>query len=246
MAASFLWFGGFAAAGGEAMAALTGLPGGWPLGRAEAVLGLPVGRGLVRGVALLAHGLRLDRARDGNRGGDHRGRVSRSLAFILECARACRRFLTGLFVPSWPEGRSWDPRDATQLLTAVSFAGLGGFWTLFYSSWLREKGAGMAVAHGPDHEPDHRQAGVHRGQRIRPRERAGAPEQAPRLDAVPVGGRGRRRVRQSAHDARDVSSGVGAVVSGRQDPEREYARSLISRSTSRSRGATGGARCSCW
>jgi hypothetical protein len=40
--------------------------------------------------------------------------------------------------------RSWDPADATRLLTAVTFAGLGGFWTLFYSYWIRDKGFGMA------------------------------------------------------------------------------------------------------
>jgi hypothetical protein len=41
--------------------------------------------------------------------------------------------------------RPWDPADATKLLTAVTFAGLGGFWILFYSYWLREKGSGMAA-----------------------------------------------------------------------------------------------------
>ena len=40
--------------------------------------------------------------------------------------------------------RPWDPADATKLLTAITFAGLGGFWTLFYSYWLRDKGSGMA------------------------------------------------------------------------------------------------------
>src|SRR2546429_7403591 len=29
-------------------------------------------------------------------------------------------------------------------LTAITFAGLGGFWTLFYSYWGRDKGGGMA------------------------------------------------------------------------------------------------------
>ena len=44
--------------------------------------------------------------------------------------------------------RPWDPADATKFLTAVTFAGLGGFWTLFYSYWLRDKGAGMAYYMG--------------------------------------------------------------------------------------------------
>lgn len=56
-------------------------------------------------------------------------------------------FLLGLAIPHFPPfkelPRPWDPKDATPLLTAITFAGLGGFWTLFYSYWLREKGAGM-------------------------------------------------------------------------------------------------------
>lgn len=32
-----------------------------------------------------------------------------------------------------------------KLLTAVTFAGLGGFWILFYSYWLRDKGSVMAA-----------------------------------------------------------------------------------------------------
>jgi len=54
-------------------------------------------------------------------------------------------FLGGLFGSTAPMPRPWDPTDATKLLTAVTFAGLGGFWTLFYSYWLRDKGAGMAT-----------------------------------------------------------------------------------------------------
>jgi len=53
-------------------------------------------------------------------------------------------FADGLVHPVWPEGRVWEDKDATRLLTAITFAGLGGFWTLFYSYWQREKGSGMA------------------------------------------------------------------------------------------------------
>lgn len=57
-------------------------------------------------------------------------------------------FAAGLVRPRWPAGRPWDSGDATKLLTAVTYAGLGGFWTLFYSYWLREKGVGMAAHMG--------------------------------------------------------------------------------------------------
>ncbi|MHC4442932.1 MAG: Nramp family divalent metal transporter [Planctomycetota bacterium] len=53
-------------------------------------------------------------------------------------------FYGGLVLPRWPADRVWEDSDATKLLTAITFAGLGGFWTLFYSYWLREKGVGMA------------------------------------------------------------------------------------------------------
>jgi hypothetical protein len=56
-------------------------------------------------------------------------------------------FGRGLLVPSGL-ARPWEAADATKLLTAVTFAGLGGFWTLFYSYWLREKGVGMAKTMG--------------------------------------------------------------------------------------------------
>jgi hypothetical protein len=57
-------------------------------------------------------------------------------------------FLKGLFIPELPMPRAWDPADATKLLTAITFAGLGGFWTLFYSYWIRDKGIGMAHTMG--------------------------------------------------------------------------------------------------
>jgi hypothetical protein len=65
-----------------------------------------------------------------------------------EVLTALPAFLQGLVIPEWPMPRSWDPADATRLLTAITFAGLGGFWTLFYSYWLRDKGSGMAFYMG--------------------------------------------------------------------------------------------------
>jgi hypothetical protein len=54
------------------------------------------------------------------------------------------QFLSGLAGLSGPMPRPWEEADATKLLTAITFAGLGGFWVLFYSYWLRDKGSGMA------------------------------------------------------------------------------------------------------
>jgi hypothetical protein len=61
-----------------------------------------------------------------------------------EALQALPAFVKGLFIPQLPMPRPWDRADATKLLTAITFAGLGGFWTLFYSYWIRDKGSGMA------------------------------------------------------------------------------------------------------
>lgn len=143
MALSFLWFGAFAAAGGTSLAALTGMPTGWsPRGQtlfwaylsmfvflSAILLSRVVYRlveGFMWGVALLT-----------------------LVGLLCACAhpdvlRVLPAFVKGLFVSQGPMPRPWDPADATKLLTAITFAGLGGFWTLFYSYWIRDKGIGMA------------------------------------------------------------------------------------------------------
>ncbi len=147
MTASFLWFGGFATAGGEALASLTGWPHGWaPASQALCWGWISVGLSflallfsrrayvLIERVMLFVAVVTL---------------VGLGLACLHPDVRAAvPSFLGGLVVPKWPADRAWDPGDATRLLTAVSFAGLGGFWMLFYSAWLREKGAGMGARMG--------------------------------------------------------------------------------------------------
>ncbi len=147
MAASFLWFGGFAGAGGTSLAALTGFPRGW---KAES-------RSLFwayLSIAVFFFGLLFSK------------RVyslieklmwAVSVLTVVGLAAACcypevraslGRFTVGLVRPELPLPRPWDSKDASTLLTAITFAGLGGFWTLFYSYWLREKGVGMAAYAG--------------------------------------------------------------------------------------------------
>jgi hypothetical protein len=62
-----------------------------------------------------------------------------------EVLSALPSFAAGLAGPVGAMPRPWEPADATKLLTAMTFAGLGGFWILFYSYWLRDKGSGMAA-----------------------------------------------------------------------------------------------------
>lgn len=144
MILSFLWFGAFASAGGTALAALTDFPKDWSergqtlfwayLSIAvffSALLFSKVIYKLIEKVMIVIAVVTV---------------VGLLWACLTpEVREVVPSFLKGLTIPQWPEGRTWDPADATKLLTAITFAGLGGFWTLFYSYWLREKGAGMAA-----------------------------------------------------------------------------------------------------
>ena len=67
-----------------------------------------------------------------------------SACLQTDVLKALPEFSQGLFGPVGDMPRPWDNKDASKLLTAITFAGLGGFWILFYSYWLRDKGAGMA------------------------------------------------------------------------------------------------------
>lgn len=42
----------------------------------------------------------------------------------------------------WPA--TWEASDASHLVTAIAFAGMGGFLNLLYSYWMKDKGVGMA------------------------------------------------------------------------------------------------------
>jgi hypothetical protein len=142
MGVSFLWFGAFASAGGTALAALTQFPAGWT----------PRGQSLFwayAAIAVFAGGLALSRVVYAF---IEKFMWAVAVTTFVGLAAACTHpavlekvpeFLAGLAVPERPMSRPWDPKDASPLLTAMTFAGLGGFWMLFYSYWLREKGAGM-------------------------------------------------------------------------------------------------------
>lgn len=142
MTLSFLWFGAFASAGGTALAALTEFPAGFD----------PKQRSLFWAYATLAVFLAALLASKVLYRFIEKFMLVSSVVTVTGLVLACSHpevlakvpeFLKGLVSPTAP-ARPWDPKDAPQLLTAITFAGLGGFWTLFYSYWLREKGAGMA------------------------------------------------------------------------------------------------------
>ena len=155
---SFLWFGAFASAGGTAIAALTHFPAGWTP-RAQTLLWAQ-GSIVLFTVALLW-------ARAAYRLIEWVMKIVAVVSLVgmlLACFHPAVRaslgqFLVGLVVPDLDAMHSFDRKDASRLLTAISFAGLGGFWTLFYSYWIKAKGVGMASTSGvgpgalPEHEP---------------------------------------------------------------------------------------------
>ena len=66
-------------------------------------------------------------------------------AFQPQVRVATSEFFKYFFNPltvSWP--KTWEASDASHLVTAIAFAGMGGFLNLLYSYWMKEKGVGMA------------------------------------------------------------------------------------------------------
>ena len=147
MSVSFLWFGAFASAGGTAMAELTHWPEGWSqrgqsLFWGYASIAVFVSAILASGVVytLIERFMKLVA-------------VVTVVGLLSACLQpdvqaALPEFARGLLGPTAEMPRAWDKADASKLLTAITFAGLGGFWILFYSYWLRDKGAGMAALAG--------------------------------------------------------------------------------------------------
>jgi Mn2+/Fe2+ NRAMP family transporter len=147
MTVSFLWFGAFASAGGTAMAALTQFPGGFTVRGRTLFWAYATIAVFVAAIALSGVVYRMIE------------RFMKVVAVVTvvgllwactqpEVTAALPTFVAALVGPPGPSARAWDVNDSTKLLTAITFAGLGGFWILLYSYWLRDKGSGMAVYGG--------------------------------------------------------------------------------------------------
>lgn len=143
MTVSFLWFGAFASAGGTALAALTGFPAGWSARGQTLFWGYA-------SIVVFVGAVAFSKVVYGVIETFMKAVAVVTVAGLLwaclspEVWAAAPGFFRGLAGPPGPMPRPWDPADATKLLTAITFAGLGGFWILFYSYWLREKGSGLA------------------------------------------------------------------------------------------------------
>jgi hypothetical protein len=146
MSVSFLWFGAFASAGGTALAAMTKFPAGWT-GQAQTLFWAYLSMGVFFSAILFSRVVY-----------PVIEKVMWAVALLTlvgllvaashpDVLATLPRFFKGLILPH-SLSRPWEAGDATKLLTAITFAGLGGFWTLFYSYWLRDKGVGMAKRMG--------------------------------------------------------------------------------------------------
>ncbi|HEY8516312.1 MAG TPA: Nramp family divalent metal transporter [Candidatus Binatia bacterium] len=141
MVVAFLWFGAFASAGGTALARLLDWPPLDDRGRSLFWASVTIA---VFAFALLR----------GERTYALIEKVMWAVAVVTvvgllvsvtrpEVRGAWPEFLRALVVPA-PLHRPFDPSDTDRVLTALTFAGLGGFWTLFYSYWVLGKGMGAA------------------------------------------------------------------------------------------------------
>jgi len=137
------WWGGYAGAGGTALAALTNFPPGWTAKDQTIFWSI---LSIVLSVAALT--------------------LSRTVHWIVEKVMlvsivigvvgvlivsfhpavigAWPAFLSGL-VTYHPMPSNWSPADSATLITSIAYLGLGGFWQLTYSTWVRGVGAGMAA-----------------------------------------------------------------------------------------------------
>lgn len=144
----FLWFGGYASAGGTALFSLTSFPGGvsertgslfWGyltiLIFSLGLLFSKVVYHLIEKVMKIVIGVTL---------------VGLLITvFQPEILRQLVAFLKAVINPFAVRLPSnWSAADTPNLLTAIAYAGMGGFLNLMYSYWMRDKGIGMAKYFG--------------------------------------------------------------------------------------------------
>lgn len=141
---TFAWFGGYASGGGTALAALTKFPAGWTakgqtlfwayLTIVVFLLALTLSKVVYKAVEWFMEAVVII--------------CILGLLFAVfqsEVLAKVGSFFGYYFNPlsaSWPE--KWDAKDADILLTGIAFAGMGGFFNLMYSYWVRDKGFGIA------------------------------------------------------------------------------------------------------
>jgi Mn2+/Fe2+ NRAMP family transporter len=143
MVVAMFWFGAYASAGGTALAELTRFPQGWS----------PRGQSLFWGYASIALFLIAIFINKRVYVFIERFMLGVAITTLIGLVWSCVHpevlnklpaFLKGIIIPETTLTRPWEAKDFDVFITAVTFAGLGGFFNIFYSYWMKEKGAGMA------------------------------------------------------------------------------------------------------
>jgi hypothetical protein len=147
MIATFLWFGGYASAGGTALAELTHFPNGWGAR----------GQSLFWGYCLIAFYLIPLFLAPIVYKWIEKIMMFIAITCIVGVIAACMNrdvltvlpdFLTKVITPKLGLPDNWDSADMSKLITAITFTGMGGYYTLMYSYWIRDKGVGMSLYAG--------------------------------------------------------------------------------------------------
>jgi len=146
---SFLWFGGYASAGGTAMRDLFGWPASLAFGSrfwglviiAIFFAGLVLNRvvyNLIEWlmkiiIAVSIVGTFLAILRPGVL-----SMLGTFLAAILNPLAGVKNMLNPTSIPNW------DAADVDKIVTGIAYAGMGGYLNLLYAYWMRDKGVGMS------------------------------------------------------------------------------------------------------
>jgi Mn2+/Fe2+ NRAMP family transporter len=144
-----IWFGAYAAAGGTALAALTGFPEGWTP-RAQslfwgyltiaiylfALVFSKVAYTLVEKFSMVVVVVTM-------------GGIIFAV-FQEPVLAVTGEFFTALVPHYTPvsEIPNWEPKDINTVVTSIAFAGAGGFGQLFIAYWMRDKQVGMGAKVG--------------------------------------------------------------------------------------------------
>jgi len=144
----FLWFGGYASAGGTSLFSLTAFP--WGVSERVGSLFWAYLTILVFSLGLFFSKVTYQL-------------IERFMKVVIlvtltglavtvihpEVFSCLGVFLKALFNPlAIRLPANWDPADNTNLVTGIAYAGMGGFLNLMYSYWMRDKGIGMAKYFG--------------------------------------------------------------------------------------------------
>lgn len=140
----FLWFGGYASAGGTALYSLTGFPKG-----ADERVGSLFWAYLT--IFIFCLGLFFSKVVYQLIESFMKVVIAVTLVGIVvtvfhpEVLGYLKEFLGALLNPfSFHFPGNWEASDAPNLVTGIAYAGMGGFLNLMYSYWMRDKGVGMA------------------------------------------------------------------------------------------------------